>query len=181
MAINSRALSVEFIGTFFLVFTVSMTVNDPGAIAGFVPIEIGSVLAAMTFAGGHMSGGNYNPAVTLGVLVRGKIKPPEAVGYWIVQVAGSIVAFALVNVVLNVATAKGTEGNSFYGWAIGFTVTAGTYAAGIVSGKAFNPAVAIGGSFMNVFALSNLWIYVGAQLVAAVVAGFAFKFLLPRE
>ena len=74
LAINSRALSVEFIGTFFLVFTVSMTVNDPGAIAGFVPIEIGSVLAAMTFAGGHMSGGNYNPAVTLGVLVRSNTK-----------------------------------------------------------------------------------------------------------
>jgi len=210
---NPRALLVEFIGTFFLVFTVGMSVIDPGA-GVLAPIAIGSVLAVMIFAGGHISGGHYNPAVTLGVLLRGKIKPPEAVGYWIVQVAASVVAFVLVSymkpampasalngslnvgpallaefiftfalvfVVLNVATAKGTEGNSFYGWAIGFTVTAGAFAVGGVSGGAFNPAVAIGGSFMNIFALGNLWIYVGAELVAGIAAAYTFKFLHPGE
>ena len=168
----------------------------------------------MIFAGGHISGGHYNPAVTLGVLLRGKIKPPEAVGYWIVQVAASVVAFVLVSymkpampasalngslnvgpallaefiftfalvfVVLNVATAKGTEGNSFYGWAIGFTVTAGAFAVGGVSGGAFNPAVAIGGSFMNIFAWGNLWIYLAAELVAGIAAAYTFKFLHPGE
>ena len=210
---NPRALVVEFIGTFFLVFTVGMTVIDPGA-GVLAPIAIGSVLGVMIFAGGHISGGHYNPAVTLGVLIRGKTTMQDAVGYWVVQIISSIVAFALVAylkpvlpaqalngslsagpallaeflftfalvfVVLNVATAKGTEGNSYYGWAIGFTVTAGAFAVGGVSGGAFNPAVAIGGSFMDVFAWSNLWIYVIAELVAGAAAAYTFKFLHPGE
>jgi aquaporin Z len=213
LAINPRALAVEFIGTFFLVFTVGMTVIDPGA-GVLAPVAIGSVLAVMVFAGGHISGGHYNPAVTLGVLLRGKTTIQDAVGYWVVQVVASIVGFALVAylkpvmpaqalngnlaagpallaeflftfalvfVVLNVATAKATEGNSYYGWAIGFTVTAGAFAVGGVSGGAFNPAVAIGGSFMNVFTWSNLWIYVIAELVAGAAAAYTFKFLHPGE
>jgi aquaporin Z len=92
-----------------------------------------------------------------------------------------IFTFALVYVVLNVATAKGTEGNSFYGLAIGFTVLAGAYAVGSISGGAFNPAVAIGGSFMNIFAWGNIWIYLVAELAAAVVAAFAFRYLHPGE
>jgi aquaporin Z len=213
MVLNPRALAVEFIGTFFLVFTVGMTVIEPG-VGALAPIAIGSVLGVMIFAGGHISGGHYNPAVTLGVLLRGKTTVQDAVGYWVVQVVGSIVAFALVAylkpamptetlngslsagpallaealftfalvyVVLNVATAKGTEGNSFYGWAIGFTVTAGAFAVGGISGGAFNPAVAIGGSFMNIFAWGNLWIYVAAQLVAGAVAAYTFRFLHPGE
>lgn len=214
MAMNPRALLVEFIGTFFLVFTVGMTVIEPGGAGVLAPIAIGSVLAVMIFAGGHISGGHYNPAVTLGVLLRGKATIQDAVGYWVVQIVGSIVAFALVAylkpampaevlngsldagpsllaeflftfalvfVVLNVATAKGTEGNSYFGWAIGFTVAVGAFAVGGVSGGAFNPAVAVGGSFMNVFALGNLWIYVAAELVAGVAAAFTFKFLHPGE
>src|SRR6476659_7786324 len=96
LVIKPRALVVEFIGTFFLVFTVGMVVIDPGA-GDLAPIAIGSVLAVMIFAGGHISGGHYNPAVTLGVLLRGKTTLPEAVGYWIVQVAAAVVAFVLVS------------------------------------------------------------------------------------
>ncbi len=59
--------------------------------------------------------------------------------------------FALVYVVLNVATARGTEGNSFYGWAIGFTVMVGADAVGGISGGSFNPAVTIGGSILKIF------------------------------
>jgi aquaporin Z len=62
---------VEFIGTFFLVFTIGMTVIAPGA-GDMAPLAIGSVLAVMIFAGGHISGGHFNPAVTLGVWLRGK-------------------------------------------------------------------------------------------------------------
>jgi aquaporin Z len=62
----------EFIGTFFLVAVVSMVIVQPGAApAGFAPIAIGTVLAVMIFAGGHVSGGHYNPAVSLAVYVRG--------------------------------------------------------------------------------------------------------------
>jgi len=213
MTLDPRKLVVEFIGTFFLVFTVGMAVIDPGA-APMAGLAIGTVLAVMIFAGGHISGGHYNPAVTLGVLLRGKATINDAVGYWVVQVAAGIVAaiavtimkpampaeammgsldlvpallaeflftFALVYVVLNVATAKGTEGNSFYGFAIGFTVVAGAYAVGSVSGGAFNPAVAVGGSIMNIFAWGNIWIYLVAQLAAGAVAAFAFRYLHPGE
>jgi aquaporin Z len=210
---DARALLVEFIGTFFLVFTVGMAVIDPGA-GALAALAIGSVLAVMIFAGGHISGGHYNPAVTLGVWLRGKATLPQAVGYWIVQIIAAVVAwllvtymkpampaaplndalsvgpallaefiftFALVYVVLNVATAKGTDGNSFYGFAIGFTVLVGAIAVGGISGGAFNPAVAIGGSFMNIFAWGNIWIYLVAELAAGVAAAVVFMFLHPDE
>ena len=213
MKIDPRSLVVESIGTFFLVFTVGMVVIDPGA-GEFGGLVIGTVLAVMIFAGGHISGGHYNPAVTLGVLLRGKTTINDAVGYWVVQVAAAIVAavavmfmkpempaaalnasldlgpallaeflftFALVYVVLNVATAKGTEGNSFYGLAIGFTVLVGAYAVGPISGGAFNPAVAIGGSIMNIFDWGNIWVYLVADLLGGVVAAFAFRYLHPGE
>jgi len=63
---------VELIGTFFLVFTVGCTVISPGA-GDLAPLAIGASLMVMIFAGGHISGGHYNPAVTLGVWMRGKI------------------------------------------------------------------------------------------------------------
>ncbi len=213
MALEPRALVTEFIGTFCLVFTVGMTVIDPGA-GVMAALAIGLSLAVMVHAGGHISGGHYNPAVTLGVLLRGKVTPPTAVGYWVVQVVAAVVAyaavaylkpampasplidgfsagaglvaeflftFALVYVVLNVATAKGTEGNSFYGFAIGFTVTVGALAVGSISGGAFNPAVAVGASFMNIFAWGNIWIYLVAELAAAAVAAAVFRFQHPGE
>ncbi|MFN8622536.1 MAG: aquaporin [Chloroflexota bacterium] len=213
---NPRALVVEFIGTFFLVFVVGMMViGASAATAPFAGLAIGIVLAVMIFAGGHISGGHYNPAVTLGVLIRGKIAPPEAVAYWVVQIVAAVVAFAavtimlpgkmpasaivanldtvpallgeflftfaLVYVVLNVATAKGTEGNSFYGLAIGFTVLAGAYAVGGISGGAFNPAVAIGATLMKIFDLPNIWIYLLADLVGGAAAAVTFKYLHPGE
>jgi aquaporin Z len=89
--------------------------------------------------------------------------------------------FALVYVVLNVATAKGTEGNSFYGFAIGFTVLVGAYAVGSISGGAFNPAVALGGSIMNIFAWGNIWVYVVANLLGGAAAAVAFRYLHPGE
>ena len=123
----------------------------------------------MIFAGGHISGGHFNPAVTLGVWLRGRCDTKDVLPYWLFQVVGAIVAaiavkyfrgdatpgdkfevgkallaeflftFALVYVVLNVATAKGTSGNSFYGLAIGFTVLVGAFAVGDISGGAVQP------------------------------------------
>src|SRR3954465_11038921 len=173
-----RKLTVEFIGTFFLVFTVGMAVANAGAIA---PLAIGAVLMVMVFAGGHISGAHYNPAVTIGMLLRGRLKSVDVLPYIIAQVIGAAVAavivtsvlltgaavtpivpklgpaliaeflytFALVYVVLNAATADGTSGNSFYGLAIGMTVMAGAFAVGDISGGAFNPAVAVGISLLH--------------------------------
>ncbi|HEV3057746.1 MAG TPA: aquaporin [Vicinamibacterales bacterium] len=91
----------EFIGTFFLVLTIGCTVI-PGAAGVIPPLAIGAALMVMVFAGGHVSGAHYNPAVTLGVWIRGRCTTPDVIA----------------------------SGNSFYGLAIGMTVMAGTEAPG---------------------------------------------------
>lgn len=206
MAVNKYV--VEFIGTFFLVFTIGMTVMSPKDAGILAPLAIGSALMVMIFAGGHISGAHYNPAVTLAVLLRGKCLVTDAIAYWIMQALAAVAAalvvifmkgdqatpgpapdiakalvaeflftFALCYVVLNVATAKGTANNSFYGLAIGFTVLTGALAVGAVSGGAFNPAVAIGITMMGLSAVANIWIFFVANFAAAVAAAFVFKFV----
>src|SRR3954447_21059472 len=96
----TRKLIVEFIGTFFLVLTIGQTVvgAKPGsAAADLAPLAIGSVLMVMIYAGGHISGGHYNPAVTLAVWIRGKCSSVDAIAYWVVQLAaGALAAFAVL-------------------------------------------------------------------------------------
>src|SRR5438046_8972009 len=78
----------EFIGTFFLVLTIGCT--GIGAGAGVIaPLAIGAALMVMVYAGGHISGGHYNPAVTVGILIRGKLQAADAVPYWIAQFGGA--------------------------------------------------------------------------------------------
>ena len=206
----------EFIGTFFLVLTIGLTVI---AQSPFAPLAIGSALMVMVFMGGHISGAHYNPAVSLAVFLRGRMDSAmEMVYYWIAQILGAFVAavivylcvsntfapapganasmlgvllveflftFALALVVLNTATAKGTEGNSFYGLAIGFTVMVGAFAGGEISGGAFNPAVGVGPILMDVIAgdgtIANIWIYLVAPLAGGAVAAFVFKFQNPDD
>jgi aquaporin Z len=202
---------VEFIGTFFLVFTVGMTVIGAGA-SVIPPLAIGSALMVMIYAGGHISGGHYNPAVTLAVWIRGRCPTVDAIAYWVAQVLAGLVAasvvlymkkqptvpamnpdlaraliaealftFALAYVVLNVATAKGTAGNSNYGLAIGFTVLTGAFAVGDISGGAFNPAVAVGITAMGLSAVKNIWIYLVADLAGGAAAGLVFRLLNPDD
>ena len=151
-----KKYAVEFIGTFFLVLTIGCTgiAARPDVITA---LAIGSVLMVMIYAGGHVSGAHYNPAVTVAVFLRGRCAAADVVPYWIGQLAGTAAAaaillafksvnvitleirpaaafaseffftFALAYVVLNVATAKATAGNSCFGLAIGFTVLAGAF------------------------------------------------------
>ena len=195
---------VEFIGTFFLVFTVGASVRSGTPLA---PLAIGSALMVMVFAGGHISGGHFNPAVTLAVWVRGKLEAKDAIPYWLAQFAAGVIAaiivtflfhgrpedgpalrgtvpslivefiftFALAWVVLNVATAKGTAGNSFYGLAIGFTVMTGAVAVGGISGGAFNPAVGLGVFTMGLEKLHQLGVYFVADFAGGAAAALTFK------
>src|SRR5215204_303361 len=132
-----RNYLTEFIGTFFLVLTIGLTVLGGTPLA---PLAIGCALMVMVYAGGHVSGAHYNPAVSLAVLLRGKMTQPEMIAYAIAQFAAAIAAalvvillnydpeetvvlagdgkalvveflftFALAYVVLNTATARGTE------------------------------------------------------------------------
>ena len=205
-----RKLAVEFIGMFLFVFTVGMATNKAGA-GALAPLAIGSILMVMVFAGGHVSGGHFNPAVSTAVLLRGRMAANEFVAYLVTQFAAAVVAgllvryvggeeshavvasagkmliveflftFALAWVVLHVATARGTEGNSFYGLAIGFTVVAGALAVGGISGGAFNPAIALGAMVTGLFEWSNIWIYLIADFLGGAVAAWAFLFVLPAE
>jgi aquaporin Z len=81
----------EFIGTFFLVLTVGCTVI-PGAPGVIAPLAIGGALMVMVFAGGHISGGHFNPAVTLAVFLRGRCDAKDVVPYWVAQLAAAIAA-----------------------------------------------------------------------------------------
>ncbi|HXL60365.1 MAG TPA: aquaporin, partial [Mycobacterium sp.] len=81
--------AVEAIGTFFLVFTVG---TAAGSGSPFAPLAIGAVLMVMVYAGGHLSGAHYNPAVTLAALVRRRIGLRDAVAYWVVQFAAGLLA-----------------------------------------------------------------------------------------
>jgi aquaporin Z len=94
----------EFIGTFFLVLTIGCT--GIGASAGVIaPLAIGAALMVMVFAGGHISGAHYNPAVTLGVLIRGKLKAADVVPYWIAQCVAAAVAAIVVSKILRAGAA----------------------------------------------------------------------------
>lgn len=202
---------VEFIGTFFLVFTIGMTVLAPGA-GNLAPFAIAAVLMAMIYAGGHISGAHYNPAVTLAVWLRGKCSTGDVAPYLGAQAAGAIAAslavkalktglvakaaamtgpmspeilpallaeflftFALAWVILQVATARGTSGNPFYGAAIAFTVLAGALAVGGISGGVFNPAVALGACLMGLISWGSIWLYLVANFAGGLAAAFAFK------
>ncbi len=92
---------VEFIGTFFLVLAVCMAGSKAG---NFAPIAIGVTLMVMVYAGGYVSGGHYNPAVSLAVYIRGKLPAMEMVGYWIVQIAGAALAALVASKVFMYAT-----------------------------------------------------------------------------
>jgi aquaporin Z len=89
----------EFIGTFFLVLTIGCTVI-PSAAGVIAPLAIGAALMVMVYAGGHISGGHYNPAVTLAVCIRGRCEWKQLIPYWVAQmiagVAASLVAVYLV-------------------------------------------------------------------------------------
>jgi aquaporin Z len=94
----------EFIGTFFLVLTIGCT--GIGASAGVIaPLAIGAALMVMVFAGGHISGAHYNPAVTLGVLIRGKLKAADVIPYWIAQCVAAAVAAIVVSKILRAGVA----------------------------------------------------------------------------
>jgi aquaporin Z len=196
-----KEYTVEFIGTLFLILGAIMY----GAVGASV------ILMAMIYAGGHISGAHYNPAVTLAMMIRGKATLKETVPYWIAQFAGAIVAaligcylfgkegtsdcaitsdgivkalsaeiigtFALVYVVLNVATTTGTKGNSFYGIAIAGTVLAMAYAVGNFSGGAFNPAAGVGLSIQKTFCWEQIWVYFVGPFAGAALAAVLFNYI----
>jgi aquaporin Z len=203
-----KKYATEFIGTFFLVLTVCLTVMGGSSMA---PLAIGASLMIMVYMGGHISGGHYNPAVSLAALMSRRLDASEFWPYVGSQLLGSIVAsaiafgimrrsfapapgaevpaftalvvefiftFALCLVVLNVATAKKTAGNSYYGLAIGFTIVVAAFAGGGISGGAFNPAVGTGPTLVKAVSahgsLAHLWLYIVGPCLGAAAASRVF-------
>lgn len=177
-------LLVEFYGTFFLTFTANMagsvTVSNTGMVKAYAhtpELAIGMVLALLVYSGGHISGGHYNPAVTLGIVLRGKIEmhmvPLYMASQFLAGMSGACAAtyltgqlaypyvadvgqamcmsmlftFLLVQTVLATATSKAVLGNQFFGLCIGMVVFVFASLAGQFPGSAVNPAVASGNHF----------------------------------
>lgn len=220
---DSAKYLAEFVGTFFLVFTIGCNVHT-GSIGAAA--SIGAILMVMVYSLGPVSGGHLNPAVTLavGLSGRGKISTENMFCYMIAQICGGLVGafhywvifndafilqpiagysvrtaawsevlytMALCYVVLNVATTENRmQGNvkspelpnSFYGLAIGLTVTSAAIAVGPISGCSLNPAVSIGALFAarlahGISPMGMLGLYVLCPLFGACLATLFFYFV----
>jgi len=166
----------EFVGTFMLVFSVGCNVLVGDATWGVV--SIACTLMVSIYALGGVSGGNFNPAVSIALGLSQKMGASDVAMYICTQLAAGILAslsyglmlgktfdlgpadgysgmqaglaellytFMLCFCVLNTAASKKHAGkDQFYGLTIGFSVIAGGYGAGSISGGCFNPAVALG-------------------------------------
>ncbi len=211
---NLKKYLVELIGAFFLVLTIASTalLGSEGVIA---PLAIASALMVMVYAGGHISGGHYNPAVSIAAAIRGALPWKQFVPYAIAQILGGVIAvllfavmakgsingpepsnfnlkglllaeflftFALCYVVLQTATTKNTQGNSYYGLAIGFTVLVGAFAVGgSLCAGAFNPAVAVAVGMLGIIPTAIVVWTIAANLLGGICAAIAFKMTYTEE
>ncbi|MCH8904902.1 MAG: aquaporin [Bacteroidetes bacterium] len=204
-----RKYLVEFIGTFFLVLVIGLTgfplaigamlmvmvymgghisgahYNPAVSLAMIIRKKIGTTDALMymlfqiagAFAAAMFifqgSFGEFVPAPNHEINV---LKP---------LMVEAVLTFALVMVILNVATSKKTEGNSYYGLAIGFTIMAIATAGGPISGGAFNPAVGLGPILVDTInggdSINHVWIYIAGPFLGAITASFTFRYINADE
>ncbi|MSU64222.1 MAG: porin [Pedosphaera sp.] len=142
----------ELIGTFFLVLTVGCTVIGGVAMA---PLAIGASLMVMIFAGGHVSGGHFNPAVTLAVFLRGRCPGKDVAPYWAFQIAGAVLAALAVGFLMgapakppgSLNVAKSLLAEFLFTFALAFVVLNAATAKG-TSGNSFY-GLAIGMTVMT--------------------------------
>jgi aquaporin Z len=210
----TRKLVTEAIGTFFLVLTIGLTVTAgeplaPVAIGSvlMVMVYMGGAISgahynpAVTFAmllRGKVTAAEaaaYAVAQVIGATVAALAvywlagaafmpAPGAAAGVAQILAVEALFTFALALVVLNVATARETEGNSYFGLAIGFTVLAGAFAGGSISGGAFNPAVGIGPALVAALvggqSVGQVLYYIVGPLAGAALAAAVFALQHPE-
>ena len=199
----------EVVGTFFLVLTIGLVVlaetpSAPLAIGAalMVMVYMGGHVSgahynpAVTLAvwmRGKLPGKDVVPyvvaqlagavlaALTVYAITGRTFAPAPATGVTAARavLVEALFTFALALVVLNAATARQTEKNSFYGLAIGFTVAVGAFAGGPISGGAFNPAVGLGPALVDALlgggTLRHVWLYVSGPLAGAAAAALFFR------
>jgi aquaporin Z len=196
---------IEFIGTFFLVLTIGLT-GDPIAIGTMLMVMVymgghisgahynPAVSIAMIIRGllSVKEAINYILSQLAGAILAAllvnwlggaimEIAPSDSASILQILVVEAIFTFALVLVILNVATNPKTEGNSYYGLAIGFTIMAAAYAGGGISGGVYNPAVGTGPILVDAImgdgdTLGNLWYYLVGPITGAALATYVYKF-----
>jgi aquaporin Z len=199
----------EFIGTFFLCLTIGLTVVGghplPGLPIGavlMVMVYMGGPLsgahynpavttAAMVNGLPPAQGIAYMVSQLLGAmaaaivtgLVTGDVAsaaPTPDAPIWVPLLIEFLFTFALALVVLNVAVSKRSQGNSYYGLAIGFTILVAVSAGGAISGGAFNPAVGLGlaliDGLMGGAPMGHLWLYIVGPVLGGIVAAMVFRF-----
>jgi aquaporin Z len=193
----------ELVGTFILVFVGSMSVLAASATASpvmvAVPLGFGLGLLAAIYAVGHVSGGHFNPAVTLAMWLDKRTTTPDLIGYWIGQFVGAIVASAVVLAATDragVATTVTNPVGTGVGLLMEFVLTlifvlvilavtkTALTAAGFViplvlvavhlagipfSGSSVNPARSFGPALIA-GDLGNVWIYLVAPLAGGAIA-----------
>mgnify|MGYP002840658426 CR=1 FL=1 len=194
----------EFIGTFFLVLTIGLT-GDPLAIGVMLMVMVymgghisgahynPAVSIAMILRGllTTKEAINYILSQLAGAFLAAifvqwvggavmEVGPSNTASVLQILSVEAIFTFALVLVILNVATNPKTEGNSYYGLAIGFTIMAGAFAGGGISGGVYNPAVGTGPILVDVImgegnTISNFWYYLVGPIVGAVTAAYVYK------
>jgi aquaporin Z len=142
----------------------------PYLVAEFVGAAIGALVVRGVFDG-HIMVGESTAAITRWM--------PGAGGP--VLAAEFLFTFLLAFVILNVASTLAILGNEFYGLAIGFTVAGGTWAVGPISLASFNPAVTLGFAIMGRLGWGDIWMHLLPQILAAVLAAFAFKAIYPKD
>ena len=209
-------LLTEFIGTFFLVLTIGLTalIGTEFAPIAIGCVLVVMVYMGGHVSGAHYNPAVTLAVWMRGKTTTGEIAPymgAQIIGAFLAALVVYVIndrtlqvmpasetslfeffllellfTFALVLVILNVATSKDTEGNSYYGLAIGFTVLAGAFAAGPISGGAFNPAVAIGPILVDLMvgdgaSLSGLWVYLVACFGGGALGAIVFKMQNPHD
>ena len=197
----------EFIGTFFLVLTIGLT-GDPLAIGVMLMaiIYMGghisgahynpAVSIAMIYRGLLTTkeaikyilsqlAGAFLAALTVNWLIGDvmQVAPSNTASVMQILAVEAIFTFALMLVILNVATHPKTAGNSYYGLAIGFTIMAAAFAGGGISGGVYNPAVGTGPILVDVIlgdgkTLANLWYYFVGPIFGAMAATCVYEFTL---
>lgn len=210
---NFRSYVAEFIGTFFLVFTIGC-VSLLGGNGVINAISIGCAYMAMVYAGRFVSGGHYNPAISLAATIREALPWVEFIPYVISQLIGAIFAvllikhfsghvgnfegcafnfwpmavgefiftFALCYVFLMTATSVQQRGNSYFGLAIGSTLTVAIFAAGgVLCYGAFNPAVSMSLGMMNIACWDSVFLTIAANLAAGIAAALVYKYTTPDK
>ena len=199
---------VEFIGTFFFVLCIGLAVKSATVLT---PLVVGLSLMVLIYAWWHISGGHYNPAVTLGLAVSGKFPWSQVAPYRISQLTGAIVwalcAPGLLGAHLSLVSLDAgmtrivvgeflftfllvyvvhhvivsNPGNQFYGLAIGFTLVVAIYCIGPISGSAINPAVVIGSIFDGLFERKSVPRYVVTQCAWAAFAGLVYNAVTEKD